>query len=65
MKIRNVSSLPVQVLDEGTGRGSTVPPGGELEVSEQAYRELLDLKHIWEPVESAPVRTSGAKKKGS
>lgn len=58
-RIRNVSSLPVQVFDEGLGRGSTVPPGGELEVSEQAYRELLELKHMWAPVDAPKKKGKG------
>lgn len=65
MKLRNVSALPVQVLDEHSGRGALVESGGETpELSEQAARELGELKHIWQAVEASPVRTTG-KKRGS
>lgn len=64
-KIRNVSKLPVQVVDEHSGRGALVEPGGEVEVSELAARELLEMNTTWGPVESAPVRASGRTKRGS
>jgi len=64
MKLRNVSALSVQVSDEHSGRGALVEPGGEVELSEQAGRELLELKNTWEAVEVAPVQASGRAKKG-
>jgi hypothetical protein len=63
MKIRNVSKLPVQVFDEHSGRGALVEPGGEVDVSEQCARELVELKETWAAVESTPVRSSGRKKR--
>lgn len=65
MKLKNVSNLPATVVDEHTGRGALVDPGGETpELSEQAARELLEHAERWAPVEKAPVRASGKKGKG-
>lgn len=63
MKLKNVSSAAVQVVDEHSGRGALVEPGGETpELSEQACRELLELKAIWKPIAPTSV---GKKKKES
>lgn len=66
MKLRNISSQAVQVLDEHAGRGALVEPGGETpELSEQTARELLELEHVWQAVGEKAVRTSGKRKAGS
>ena len=64
MKLKNISKLAQQVHDDHAGRGAVVEPGEtSFDLSEQAARELLELKSTWEAVESAPVvRTSGQKK---